>query len=443
MISKGFKETDIGLIPEDWDVKELNFFLDLLTYGFTNPMPTVEDGPYLITAKNVNNGKIMYSECRRTTEDAFNNLLTDKSRPKLKDILVTKDGTLGRIGFVDKFNCCINQSVALLRPNNRIIPKFLKYLLESPYYQSKMKLDARGTTIQHIQITVLKKMEVAIPPKSEQKKILNIISKLDDKINLNQQMNQTLEKISQVIFEYWFMHFEFPDDNGLPYKSSGGEMVDSDLGEIPLGWDVKKLKKCIDIIIDHRGKTPTKLGFKWSSKGFRALSAKNIKNGKIVNEKSIRFVEDKLYFKWMKNPIQREDILLTSEAPLGEIISWDYDEKIVLSQRLFGIRADQNVIYPKYLYCFMNSSLFKYELKSRATGSTVQGIRQAELLKTNILVPPLELTYNFQKLIKPIFNKITSNEKESKSLSQIRDSLLPKLMSGKIRVNIHKEASAK
>lgn len=257
-------------------------------------------------------------------------------------------------------------------------------------------------------------------------------------------MNQTLEKIGQAIFKHWFIDFEFPDEDGKPYKSSGGELVDSELGEVPSCFKIMKFKDCVDLIIDYRGKTPIKLGSEWSNSGYMALSAKNIKNGQIVNEESIKFVDEELYFKWMKNEIEREDILLTSEAPLGEMVSWDYNEKIVLSQRLFGIRANKKIIYPKYLYCFMNSHIYKHELKSRATGSTVQGIRQAELLKTNVIVPPVELTSKFQNMTENLFRKIALNKKESKNLSQIRDSLLPKLMSGKIRLinydhNIEKE----
>ena len=102
------------------------------------------------------------------------------------------------------------------------------------------------------------------------------------------------------------------------------------------------LSDVVELVIDYRGKTPKKLGADWSDNGYRALSAKNIKTGYIVQPESIRFVDENLYKKWMKDEIKRGDILITSEAPFGQIYYWDSDEKIVLSQRIFGLRIRNN-----------------------------------------------------------------------------------------------------
>lgn len=150
-----------------------------------------------------------------------------------------------------------------------------------------------------------------------------------------------------------------------------------------------ELKNLISLIIDYRGKTPLKLGSDWSSSGYRALSAKNIKTGKIVNEESIRYVDENLYKKWMKDEISRGDIIITSEAPFGEVYYWNSDEKIVLSQRLFAIRPIKS-INSQYLCYYMATEKFHKELESRATGSTVTGLRQPELLKCKIDVKPIE-----------------------------------------------------
>lgn len=143
--------------------KQLSEHLTLVTYGFTNPMPTTDEGPFMVTAKNVRNGRIDYASARFTSRDAFKNLLTDKSRPKVGDVLLTKDGTLGRVAVVDRPGICINQSVALLRPGPSIEPHFLKCLLMTTKYQEKMAHDAGGTTIKHIYITRVDKMAVGIP----------------------------------------------------------------------------------------------------------------------------------------------------------------------------------------------------------------------------------------------------------------------------------------
>jgi type I restriction enzyme S subunit len=162
---------------EGWVVTPLAECLKLITYGFTNPMPTTEDGPYMVTARNVVGGKIDYNSTRHTSLEAFNTLLTDKSRPLIGDILLTKDGTLGRVAVVDREGICINQSVAVLRPNEKINAQYLCYLLSSSDYQARMIDDAGGTTIKHIYITRVDKMEISFPRSlAEQEKL---VSKLD------------------------------------------------------------------------------------------------------------------------------------------------------------------------------------------------------------------------------------------------------------------------
>ena len=139
-----------------WDTIKLDDCLELITYGFTNPMPDSEEGPWKVTAKDIVDGRIDFSTARHTTLTAFENDLTDKSRPVKGDVLLTKDGTLGRLAIVGDEKICINQSVALLRLNTKkLLPRYLLYLLQSPEYQGKMLADAGGSTIKHIYVILL------------------------------------------------------------------------------------------------------------------------------------------------------------------------------------------------------------------------------------------------------------------------------------------------
>lgn len=197
---KKFKESKIGRVPDEWEVQKLFTYLDLITYGFTNPMPETDNGIFMLTAKDVN-GKIDYDNCRKTSEDAYKTLLTNKSKPQLNDILLTKDGTLGRVGIVTKVPCCINQSVALLRPNKKVIPKFLKYLLEYSYYQNKMLVEAGGSTIKHIYITIVDKMKIAMPKISEQYKIIEILMDIDNSIDNENSHLKELNKLKKGLMQ--------------------------------------------------------------------------------------------------------------------------------------------------------------------------------------------------------------------------------------------------
>jgi type I restriction enzyme, S subunit len=165
----------LGEVPEHWEVKSIRMATERITYGFTNPMPTEETGPYMLTANDIDNGRVRFESCRRTSSHAFSRELTDKSRPANGDILLTKDGTLGRVALYLEQDepACINQSVALLRPDISLCSgSFLAAALMSSSYQEKMLFDAGGTTIKHIYISRLGKMAVALPPKSEQEEIL-------------------------------------------------------------------------------------------------------------------------------------------------------------------------------------------------------------------------------------------------------------------------------
>ncbi len=162
---------------DGWITRALADCLEQITYGFTNPMPTTTEGPYMVTARNVVGGRIAYESTRRTSQDAFDTLLTDKSRPQVGDVLLTKDGTLGRVAVVDRSDICINQSVALLRPNKRMTSHFMRHLLSSPEYQKRMIDNAGGTTIKHIYITRVDKMPVAFPECVEAQK--HVVTNLD------------------------------------------------------------------------------------------------------------------------------------------------------------------------------------------------------------------------------------------------------------------------
>lgn len=182
-------------------------------------------------------------------------------------------------------------------------------------------------------------------------------------------------------------------------------------------WKTKPLSDITSLVIDYRGKTPLKLGANWSDSGYRALSAKNIKTGRIVNEDSIKFVDESLYKKWMKDEVQRGDILITSEAPFGQIYYWNSNEKIVLSQRLFCLRLNHNVD-SLFVYYYMTTNEFQGELDGRATGTTVIGLRQPELLKCQIKLPPFEEQHRIATILKNLDDKIENNRKINENLEQ-------------------------
>ncbi len=173
---------------------------------------------------------------------------------------------------------------------------------------------------------------------------------------------------------------------------------------------VSKLGDLLELIIDYRGKTPKKLGGDFSDSGIPVISAIHIKRGKIVWAERERFVTKEMFQKWMKDPLKKGDVLLTSEAPLGEVALVPNDEDLVLSQRLFALRTKPELLDSKYLMYFFQSSVGQEQLNGRSSGSTVVGIRQTELVNLEIPCPPISQQRVIGRILATIDEKIAANE---------------------------------
>jgi restriction endonuclease S subunit len=161
-----------GAAPNGWRVVSISELCSRITYGFTNPMPTTETGPWMVTAKDIGNGRINYFTARHTSDEAFKKELTDKSRPLPGDVLLSKDGTLGRVGVVGDASICVNQSVAVLRPLSSVPGEFLTWTLRSNGMQQRLLQDIGGTAIKHLYITKVGDTRLIVPEaKSEMESI--------------------------------------------------------------------------------------------------------------------------------------------------------------------------------------------------------------------------------------------------------------------------------
>lgn len=203
------------------------------------------------------------------------------------------------------------------------------------------------------------------------------------------------------------------------------------MSNLPMRWSKQPLSELVEKIIDYRGKTPKKLGLDWSKDGkYRALSAKTVKTGGLVNEEQINLGDEELYTKWMKDEIKYNDILLTSEAPMGEVLIWKSEEKIILSQRLFAIRIKESVS-PDYIYYYFISKRFQGELLARASGTTVIGIKQTELLKTHVILPEYKEQKAIANILTSFDNKIELLKEQNKTFEYMAHTIFNKSIQNK------------
>lgn len=322
-----------------------------------------------------------------------------------------------------------------------IDPKYLYYLLTRKDITKHLQTIATNNVSSYPSINPsdLGNLEFVIPKdKSEQQKIAAVLSALDAKIELNARINAELEAMANTLYDYWFVQFDFPDADGKPYKASGGAMVWNDALKraIPAGWEVGKLDDNIELIIDHRGKTPKKLGGDWLQEGdgIIALSARIVKGGKLLNLDQANKVSFEMFNKWMPEKLQNGDILMTSEAPLGEFYYILGKTDYCLSQRLFAIRSDKTKVLSSYLYYELSKGNGYSQIIGSQSGSTVFGIRQDELRKIIILKPDITIQNDFDKIVIPFIQIIRNNDSQNQTLAALRDWLLPLLMNGQASV---------
>ena len=367
-----------------------------------------------------------------------NEFLYDK-----ESILLPRKGTLSNIQYVNTPFWTVDTLYYTVVDTKKVNAFYLYYLIKQ-FDLSKLNT---GTGVPSMTFDAYYDLEVCIPSIEVQNKIADILKSLDSKIALNNHINAELETMAKTVYDYWFVQFDFPAPSpsgragvGSPYKSSGGKMVWSEelKREVPVGWEVKPLDKIIETIIDHRGKTPLKLGGDWAQdkNGIIALSAKHVKGGKLIKLDEANVVTFEMFEKWMSsNKLQEGDILMTSEAPCGEFYLILKDTDYCLSQRLFAIRANQSIVKSNYLYFELSKGNGYSQILGKQSGSTVFGIRQDELRTVNVLIPDFKLQELFQKQVTPMLYQIRNNEQENQQLSSLRDWLLPMLMNGQVKVS--------
>ena len=306
--------------------------------------------------------------------------------------------------------------MVLRKKNEMITSNFLYQILKSDDLINELQViaESRSGTFPQITYNELSRMKIKLPPLDEQKAIAHILSTLDDKIEVNNQINKTLESMAQAIFKQWFVDFEFPNEDGEPYKPSGGEMVETELGMIPKGWEVVKLNSVVDICYGKN--LPTK---KLLSDGYPVFGG----NGQIG------FYSEYLY--------EKSQVLIACRgAASGKVIvslpySFVTNNSLILEQ-------NGTTVTHEYLKQFC----LEKEFYNYATGSAQPQITIANLAKANILIPHRDLMNMFSLIRNSIDSKVLSLFNENNKLVDLRDTLLPKLMSGEIRVPLDEEGEA-
>lgn len=369
-----------------------------------------------------------------TSEKTITQEGVDNSSTKIlntNDIIMSARGTVGEMAMLKK-PMAFNQSCFGLRAKSEYLNQdYLFYYLK--YYMKNIKAKTQGSVFETINLATFDMLEINYPKMNIQKRIAGLLDSLDNKIENNNRINKELEVMAKMIYDYWFLQFEFPNEEGKPYKSSGGKMVWNEemKREIPKGWCVCAIKDCIVHI--KTGLNPRD-NFILGDGNIKYITVKNITsdgsldftNCETINEKAREIIH-------RRSDVSKGDILFASIAPLGRCflvqenpIDWDINESV------FSIRPNYKNMTSEYLYMFLMSSYFVKKAEHNSIGSVFNGIRISTLENMILVVPPEKIMKRFKDEVRNALYAKNHNELETVELKSLRDFLLPLLMSGQI-----------
>lgn len=357
------------------------------------------------------------------TEEKFNAIRIKYGSPEKTDLLLTSVGTLGIPYLVQENEVFYfkDGNLTWFRDYKNIEPLLLYYFFLSSIGKERLNEITIGSTQSALTIIGLKTIPINLPLLPEQKAIAGVLSVFDEKIELLREQNETLETIAQTIFKEWFVNFNYP--------GATGEMVDSELGEIPKGWRVGTLEDEFDITI---GRTPPRKERHWFSKtptGKKWTSIKDmVKSGVYIYDTS-EYITDEGIEKFNIPIIPKNTVILSFKMTVGKLSITTED--MISNEAIAHMKIKNgSEMISEYIYLFLHDLDFN---SLGSTSSIVTAINSTMIKQILFLIPDSNMLQNFDKLISPIFKKIKNNTAQIQTLSKTRDTLLPKLMNGEVR----------
>lgn len=375
--------------------------------------------PWLNT-KEIDFNRI-YSTERTITANGLANSLA-KWVPKHSVIVAMYGATAAKVAYTEidltTNQACCNLVIDPAKADSRYVYYYLKNV-----YPELSNL-AIGAAQQNLSVKVIGEFPITLPPMEEQKRIAGILSALDDKIELNRRINANLELQAQTLFNHWFVDFEFPNADGKPYKSSGGKLIDSPLGPIPIGWKVGNYTDIIDI---KGGGTPkTDIAEYWNG-NIPFFSPKDVPSScyvlnteKYITDTGLQNCSSALY--------PKNTVLITARGTVGKVVMAGRD--MAMNQTNYALIGKNGI--GQYFVYNITLQLVKRLLK-KANGAVFNAITTRDFSSEQIVIPQGTVINDYCNRIAVIYEQILINNRENENLSKLRDTLLPKLMNGEVK----------
>jgi type I restriction enzyme S subunit len=422
------------------DYLRIQDFCEVFDGPHATPTKT-EDGPYYLSISSLEKGKLDLSKSARLSENDYPRW-TKRVAPRKGDLLFSYETRLGEAALMpDGIKACLGRRMGILRPDpKKVLPEFLLYSYLSPEFQSVIVSNTiTGATVDRLSLTDLPDFRMRIPPIGDQQRIAAVLSSIDAKIELNQRLNAELEGLAKLLYDYWFVQYDFPLSaaqaaalgkprlTGQPYRSSGGPMVFNPQlkREIPKEWKVENILAVAEL---GGGATPSKKN-------------PNFWNGEIpfftptdaTSEAFCLDTEDHITEAGLSNMSTRlfseGTLFITARGSVGKALI--ISREMAMNQSCYALIPREG-IGRAFLY-YQTLSLMGF-LHAKSSGSVFKSIVTNDIKFTPAIVPSPEVIQEFNKFAEPIFDQILNNQKQNQELARLRDWLLPMLMNGQVTV---------
>lgn len=412
----------------EWKEVRLCDVCSELSDGLHKAPKFIEKGEYIfVNAKNLYNGYILDNDpTKKTSHEEY---LKYKKPLGKHTILYSIDGTIGNIAKYRGEKCVLGKGACYLNCNPKIVvSSYLYYQLQSSHFKSYIHLMSTGSTIKHISLKTMREYVFELPSLTDQRRIVSILSSLDRKIELNNKINADLEEMAQAIFKNWFVDFE-------PFKN--GKFVDSELGMIPEGWKVSQIADIPHIL--ENGKRPKGGAVE---KGIPSVGAEHVKGMCTYDYSKTKYINCEFAAKLKTGKINGYELMIYKDGgkpgyfiPNFSIFGEGYPfENCYLNEHVFKLDFDGNKEFNIFCYFFFKTEQIMSYFNAQGAKAAIPGINKKDVENIYIFSPDNESVIKFGEFAYPLFKQMLKNAIENRTLSLLRDTLLPRLMSGEIEI---------
>lgn len=400
-------------MDSEWPVVEVKDVCELIVDCINNTAPTVEGPtPYkMIRTPNVGGGRIDKSDVKYVEKETYEEW-TRRAEVKPGDVLLTREAPLGDVGLVKEDDTIfLGQRIMQYRPDpEKLDSRYLSYVFLSPFIQSQIHMyKGSGSVVDHIRVPECESLKIPLPPLEYQEKIAHVLGTLDEKRELNEDISTNLEAIAEAIFKSWFVNYE-------PYS----DFKDSSKGEIPVGFEVKNLLDISEAILGYSFSSDK---FNEEGDGMPLIRIRNLENSSTGTYTPEEY-RDRYH-------VEPGDILVSMDGKFRPYI-WRSREA-ALNQRVCKMDGKEEKYSNLFLYFLVRDPL--YELEQTKTGTTVIHLAKKDLKQEDVVCPDDGSLRKYNSIANPILEKLVSLNSENQYLRELRNALLPKIISGELRVS--------